>query len=214
MPQSAGVDKNKPLNRQEKRSALSDKRMFDSAIELINERGTAKATLKDIGEYAGYSRGLASYRFGSKDALWMELFKKFDQIWKEHIGQYVLGKTGLEALSAALRAQRELFKKESSYLRAMYILWYESLGEESDIRTALVTHHKIYRRDVARWIEQGVKEGDIQSDIDPQQFGTLYCSIMFGTIYQWVIASDAVELDPFFDYLENMMHFYLTKART
>ena len=51
-------------NKQAERSALSDKLMFDAAVQLINERGTAKTTLKDIGEVAGYSRGLASYRFG------------------------------------------------------------------------------------------------------------------------------------------------------
>ncbi len=31
---------------QAERSALSDKRMFDAAVELINERGTQKTTLK------------------------------------------------------------------------------------------------------------------------------------------------------------------------
>ena len=69
-------------NTQAQRTALSDQRMFEVAIELVNERGTAKTTLKDIGEGAGYSRGLASYRFGSKDGLWMELFARFDDIWK------------------------------------------------------------------------------------------------------------------------------------
>ena len=34
---------------QAERSALSDKRMFDAAVELINERGTQKTTLKEIG---------------------------------------------------------------------------------------------------------------------------------------------------------------------
>ena len=61
------------------------------AIELVNERGTAKTTLKDIGEGAGYSRGLASYRFGSKDGLWMELFARFDEIWKAHLSTYLGG---------------------------------------------------------------------------------------------------------------------------
>ena len=64
-------------NTQAERTALSDQKMFEMAIELVNERGTAKTTLKDIGEGAGYSRGLASYRFGSKDGLWMELFARF-----------------------------------------------------------------------------------------------------------------------------------------
>ena len=69
---------------QAERTALSDSRMFEAAISLINERGTQKTTLKDIGEIAGYSRGLANYRFGSKDGLMLELFARFDTRWKEH----------------------------------------------------------------------------------------------------------------------------------
>ena len=97
-------------NTQAERTALSDQRMFEMAIELVNERGTAKTTLKDIGEGAGYSRGLASYRFGSKDGLWMELFARFDDIWKAHLSQYLTGKQGLAALEAAIQAQRDIFR--------------------------------------------------------------------------------------------------------
>lgn len=200
-------------NKQAERSALSDKLMFDAAVQLINERGTAKTTLKDIGEVAGYSRGLASYRFGSKDGLWMELFDKFDDLWKAHIRNYVQGKHGLDALSAAIAAQRDIFKNESSYLRAMYILWYESLGDASEIRASLAQHHVIYRRDVKRWIEEGFADGSVSDAVDPSNFATTYCSTMFGTIYQWVVAPEAVDLDSFFDHLEKMMLFYLTKAR-
>ena len=64
---------------QAERTALSDQRMFDAAIRLIMDRGTQKTTLKDIGEMAGYSRGLANYRFGSKDGLMLELFARFDE---------------------------------------------------------------------------------------------------------------------------------------
>ena len=187
-------------NTQAQRTALSDQRMFEVAIELVNERGTAKTTLKDIGERAGYSRGLASYRFGSKDGLWMELFARFDDIWKEHLSQYLSGKVGLSALQAAIQAQRDIFTRESGYLRAMYILWYESLGRESDIRASLARHHVIYRRDVAQWIEQGQAQGEIRADVNAEHFATGYCSTMFGTIYQWVVAPDAIDLERFFEH--------------
>ena len=52
-----GVKAAPEANTQAQRTALSDQRMFEVAIELVNERGTAKTTLKDIGEGAGYSRG-------------------------------------------------------------------------------------------------------------------------------------------------------------
>ena len=209
----AAVPESSTGSTQAERTALSDQKMFEVAIELVNERGTAKTTLKDIGEGAGYSRGLASYRFGSKDGLWMELFARFDDIWKAHLSQYLAGKQGLAALEAAIQAQRDIFARESGYLRAMYILWYESLGRESDIRANLANHHVIYRRDVQQWIEQGQAAGDIRADVDPAHFATGYCSTMFGTIYQWVVAPDAIDLEAFFEHYAATVTVAITQQR-
>ena len=104
---------------QAERTALSDRRMFDAAISLINERGTQKTTLKDIGEIAGYSRGLANYRFGSKDGLMLELFARFDTRWKEHLGSYIKKQTRIKAVLAAADALRDFLKLESNYMRDM-----------------------------------------------------------------------------------------------
>jgi len=200
-------------NKQAQRSALSDRKMLEAAVALINNHGTAKTTLKDIGEVAGYSRGLASYRFGSKDGLWMELFARFDELWKTHLRDYLEGKSGLEALRWAIRAQRDFFRREPSYLRAMYILWYESLGKESDIRAKLAGHHRIYRRDVARWIQEGQAAGEIDIKVNAESFAASYCAHMFGTIYQWVVAPDAVDIDALLDYFEQSTIFNLTQER-
>lgn len=213
-PSGDEVKDDQGVNKQVQRSELSDKKMLEAAITLVNERGTAKTTLKDIGEYAGYSRGLASYRFGSKDGLWMELFARFDDLWKSHLRDYLDGKTGLAAIKSAIHAQRDFFGRESNYLRAMYILWYESLGEKSTIRASLAKHHVIYRRDVRRWVEQGIEDGDIHADIDTEQFANVYCATMFGTIYQWVVAPEALDLDAMFAYIESSTEFNLTHGRT
>ena len=55
----AGVAPGSASNTQAQRTALSDQKMFEVAIQLVNERGTAKTTLKDIGEGAGYSSGVS-----------------------------------------------------------------------------------------------------------------------------------------------------------
>ena len=152
---------------QAERTALSDQLMLEAAIKLINERGTQKTTLKEIGELAGYSRGLANYRFGSKDGLLQELFSRFDDRWKNHLETYVDGKSGAEAVLAAANALRDFLKLESEYMRAMYTLWYESLGHESEIRSNLAAHHDVYRKDATRWIEQGIREGHVDPTINP-----------------------------------------------
>ena len=80
---------------QPERSALSDARMADAAIALICERGAAATTLKDVGLRAGYSRGLASYRFGSKEGLWAFLIHTIGEEWLAELQQVVAGTTGL-----------------------------------------------------------------------------------------------------------------------
>ena len=61
---------NSPARRSHaERTDLSDRRMLEAAVQLICDRGPDRTTLKDVGEKAGYSRGLAGYRFGSKPGL-------------------------------------------------------------------------------------------------------------------------------------------------
>ena len=87
---------------QAERTAISDRAMLDAAIELVLENGTEKTTLAMIGEKAGYSRGLATYRFGSKAGLYDTLCKSIGRSWLEYLKRGVEGKTGIDAMCAAL----------------------------------------------------------------------------------------------------------------
>ena len=190
---------------QAERTALSDQRMFDAAINLIIERGTHKMTLKEIGDHAGYSRGLVNYRFGSKDGLMLELFESFDGRWKEHLNSYIADKTGIAGVKAAAEALRDFLKMESDYMRAMYTLWYESLGRESEIRSRLAHHHQVYREDATEWIRLGIEAGEIAPEVNAEQFAAQYCAFIFGTVYQWLVNPDALDLDELFrDYKANV----------
>jgi AcrR family transcriptional regulator len=51
----------------------SEQRLLDAAAELIDEIGPAAVTLANIGERAGYSRGLATHHFRSKGAMMQRL---------------------------------------------------------------------------------------------------------------------------------------------
>lgn len=196
---------------QAERTALSDKRMFEAAIKLIIERGTERTTLKEIGEMAGYSRGLAHSRFGSKAGFLNQMFIRFDGRWKSHLSEYVGGKTGIEAAVSALHAVRDFLNTEASYMRAMYILWYESLGHDSEIRDKLADHHRIYRDDAARWVRLGIEAGEIDPEVNPELFGVKFNSFIFGTIYQWLVNPGALDLMAVFDDYEATIRRILTR---
>jgi AcrR family transcriptional regulator len=186
---------------QAERTALSDSRMYNAAIKLICETGTHNTTLKDIGEHAGYSRGLASHRFGSKDTLFANLIFNFNIRWAAHLQRRLQGQSGLSSLFTALESVEEFLIEESEYMRAMYSLWYESIGSHSEVKQRLTEYHQAYRRDVSSWVRRGQAEQSIGQHIDPDRYAVQYCSFIFGTIYQWLVAPDCIDIrESFADY--------------
>lgn len=198
----AAKTKSPPRNRrrtQAERTALSDARMFEAAMQLIIEQGTHATTLKAVGERAGYSRGLASSRFGSKDALFGQLVLHFNTSWTRELANQVGTRTGAEACLAALRAVEGFLSSHTSYMQAMYILWFESISSHNDVRDHLAAYHLIYRSDVAHWVQEGVDNGEIDAGVDPQTYAFGFCSFIFGTIYQWLVAPENVDLGKQFE---------------
>lgn len=188
-----------PRRTQAERTALSDARMFDAAMQLIVEQGTHATTLKAVGERAGYSRGLASSRFGSKDALFGQLVLHFNTSWTQELANKVGTRGGAQACLAALRAVEGFLSSHSGYMQAMYILWFESISTHNDVRDHLAAYHEIYRRDLAHWVEEGIASGEIDAMVDSECYAFGFCSFIFGTIYQWLVAPDSVDLPKQFD---------------
>ena len=179
---------------QAERTALSDSRMFAAAIELLCEGGIHRATLKDIGERAGYSRGLASARFGSKEGLFASLVGNIDTQWSAEFAGRVGDRIGLDALSATLEAVEHFMLEQPLYTQALYILWYESLSSHSDVRKRLATQQDRDRKSVENWISQGQADGTIRADISAERFAVQFMSFVFGMIYQWHISPAAIDV--------------------
>lgn len=198
-PVQARVKPRAPRRTQAERTALSDARMFDAAMQLIIEQGTHATTLKAVGERAGYSRGLASSRFGSKDALFGQLVLHFNASWTQELANKVGTRGGAQACLAALRAVEGFLASHSGYMQAMYILWFESISSHNSVRSHLAAYHQIYRSDVAHWVEEGIASGEIDASVDAECYAFGFCSFIFGTIYQWLVASHNVDLPKQFE---------------
>jgi AcrR family transcriptional regulator len=200
---------------QAERTALSDQRMYDAAMKLIGEHGTHNTTLKEVGERAGYSRGLASYRFGSKEALFGNLVTFFNHKWVEELDRFVGGRTGLAAFIAALDAVEDFLLEQPEYMKAMYILWYESISSHSEVRERLAEQHEAYRSDVVRWVREGIAEGFIRPYINPERLAVQFCSFIFGTIYQWLVKPEAIDVKTAFsEYKQGVLSLIIERRRT
>lgn len=179
---------------QAERTALSDERMFESAKQIIVEKGTHNTTLKEVGERAGYSRGLASNRFGSKEGLFSQMVRDFNKRWAGELQRFVGNRTGLSAYIAAFDAVEFFLLRHSEEMRALYILWFESMSSHDEVRRRLAANHMAYRRDAERWVREGIEQGTIRPSIDPLCFAVEFASLIFGLIYQWLVQPDAINI--------------------
>ena len=185
---------------QAERTALSDARMFEAAKELIAEHGTHNTTLREVGERAGYSRGLASNRFGSKEGLFNQLVRDFNLSWAAEVRRTVGNSTGLPAFSAALDTVEYFLLNRSDEMKALYILWFESMSSHDEVRQRLARNHTAYRRDAERWVREGIEESTIRNTIDPQCFAVEFNSLIFGLIYQWLVDPESIDVHAVFQH--------------
>lgn len=189
MSKAATVSPPPARRRQADRVALSDRRLMDAAIELIVKVGIHGTTLQAVGELAGYSRGLATHRFGSKAGLFGKVLQEASVDWLDRVQVAVGERVGVDALMAATDAAEVFIRERPEEVRAMYLLWFLSIDPSADYKSNIAIVHKAQRRDVAQWVKAGQTAGTVDPDLDPMRVAEQYAASMAGIIYQWLANS-------------------------
>ena len=187
---------------QQERTEESDRRLLTAAMRLIGERGYRGTSLAAIGEASGYSRGLVTERFGSKQGLLWELVKRMLRVYR-HEGRAHSSpqRIGLDELCDMVDNHRRALSSEVS-MRAFYALMFEALGPTPDLQTEFRTLHKSFRADIARMLRTGIETGGVRADIDVEAQAVLVLGTLRGIAFQWLLEPDALALDAAYDELK------------
>ncbi len=189
---------------QAERSALSDTRMTAAAVALLAERGVGGTTLAAIGEHAGYSRGLATQRFGSKAGLLRHVLKHVSHEWLYRLELAVGDKSGLAALEATLATQLAFIEEAPNEVRAMYLLWFQSIDPAAEYRPNVAEVHRLQRATVASWVEQGRRLGSIPPEVDARQVADYFCAAASGIVFHWLVNPEFPVRDAFAEMLAEL----------
>ena len=172
------------------RSALAGARMIDAAIELLNSVGLQGTTLVAIGERAGYSRGLATHHFGSKHGLFRAVLKHVSGAWSRDLARALEGLSGLAAIEASIDAHLAHITEHPHYLRAQYILWGVALDPASGFEPNVSEFMGIQRSSVRKWVEDGIRSGDIDPDLSATHFAEQFYGCLIGINHQWLLNTE------------------------
>jgi len=177
------------------RAEQSDQLMVRAAIKLIARQGYFRTTLAEIGQESGYSQGLVSYRFGSKEGLLKALVNRItNRFWNDQMNPAIEGRHGLDALCAMVDTYlKELVARESR-LRALYVLMGEALGPVPEIRKVFAELNDRLRAISEESIRRGIEEGQIRADIDPASEAATCVALLRGVSMQWLVEPGCFDL--------------------
>jgi AcrR family transcriptional regulator len=181
-------------NRQKERSDLSTSRLLTAAGELIVEGGFRAMTLAAVGERAGYSRGLATARFGSKDQLLQALVERIVGRWSHrNVLPRTKGATGRDGVGIILEAIATQAERDPSALRVLYALMFEAVGPAADLQSTFVQLHADMRADFARLIRRGLRDGSVRYGTSPDNEAAVIVAGIRGIGYQWLLDPDGFQ---------------------
>ena len=172
---------------QAERRDESQRQLLAATLSVVAERGVGAATFDAIGQAAGYSRGLATQRFGSKQGLIDAVIAAAHQardaaLDADHVAE-------MDPLDAVLHyADSHLAALEAvGDSRAYFMLLAGAVADCTPQREAFAESHERVRLWLAERVEAGRRSGQIRADIDADGVALLVGSTLLGASMQAIV---------------------------
>jgi AcrR family transcriptional regulator len=182
-----------PRRTQAERRAAARDRLLQAAAELIAERGLAAVTLAQVGDRAGYSRGIANHHFGTKAALIEELISQVER-------EFTAATAPVRNLDATVD---ELVTTSSIFIglledlpaihRAFLVLWASAVADD-ELRPRMAASDASFRDAVTAIVERGKARGEVDDNVDADTFAVMLLGQLRGLALQHLIAGDEISL--------------------
>jgi AcrR family transcriptional regulator len=173
---------------QEERRAEAEQRLLHAAAELIAEIGPARVTLANIGERAGYSRGLATHHFGSKGAMMQRLVDAVTVQFRDAVTAQSKSDSFLDEALGLIGTYITTLAHPAPINRARLVLWADAVTTGSpDVAPAMLAADREFREELAKRIERGVSSGEFDDSVDPDGLATAIVGMLRGIALQHLL---------------------------
>ncbi len=187
-PQNAGGSR----RTQAERRIVAKDGLLGAAAELFAAQGVAETSLAQIGERAGYSRGLANHHFGSKSELIERLAERVQTSFTDSL-EISESDNARETILRIVRAYVGHSEVLSSELRALFVMWGASFPSESSV-IGFADADARTRATLATWIERGQADGSVSPDVQPAAAAAALTGMLRGVVAQCLVDPAAFDV--------------------
>ncbi|MEV5772937.1 TetR/AcrR family transcriptional regulator [Streptomyces antimycoticus] len=178
-----------PRRTQKQRRDQAEAALLAAAAELVVEQGVRSLTLARVGERAGYSRGIVTHHFGSKQAL-LELLARTAQ------SGFVPGladlRPGLDRLLRLVDGYIGELGQVGAASRAFLLLWAEA-PTMPELAPIFRERDASFRADLHDDVAAGIAEGTIRHDLAPEEVAVAIVGQLRGIGLQRLLDPAAVD---------------------
>ena len=183
--------------RTKEEAAATRDSILDAAEKLFVEQGVSRTTLQHIASAAGVTRGAIYWHFGSKADLYTTLVRKFAARGSAVAQQAIAeGGTLLEVLRRVFVRQLTLVEEDKDVRALMELALFKTAvtPELEAGRRQQIKEGKALIASMADVMRQGIKQGELRSDLDPVEIARTFIAFQNGAIQLWLAAPKAFSL--------------------
>ncbi len=198
MPQAMDISEATAKRRtQAERRDESGRGLVEAAVAVVAEEGVSAATFEAIGRKAGYSRGLATQRFGSKQGLIEAVIQHLHERQEAALAEHgVDDLPGFEAVLAYVDLYlRGLASEAGGGGRAYFMLLSSAVADATAMREAFAAEHGRVERRLEALVLKGQAQGHIRREIDADAAALMIGSLLLGLSMQ-VLVDPGMNLEP------------------
>ena len=137
------------------RREQAEQRLLEAALAIVAQRGSIRMTLAEIGEAAGYSRGLPAHRFGSKAGLLRSLVAYIGERFKAEREAWPKRAPGLDAIRGTISIYFSRKGPGWTTTRALLVMMTEGFMASSALRADIAD----YNRAALAYFENHIRYG-------------------------------------------------------
>jgi AcrR family transcriptional regulator len=176
----------------QQRSQETRERILDAALRVFADHGYDGASVTQICEHAGVSKGALYHHYPTKQAVFLALL--------EHWLASVV--VGLEALREGQTDVAELLLQMAEFSQQifnaadgrlpMFLEFWSQASHDPTIWKATVAPYRRYRDYFASLVQEGIASGSLR-DVDPEVAAHLIVSIALGLLLQGMLDTERTD---------------------
>ena len=171
--------------------------LLEAATRVFARRGYRAASMDEIAEEAGYSKGAVYSNFESKEDLFLTLFQ-------EHMAEHLAattkafseGATPQERLTSGSRHLSLMAEEDQEWCLLLMEFWSHA-AREPKLREAFAADYDSWRQSVARLVESQAAELGLPLAIPADEIASAIIALFEGFVLQKMIQPDRFPADYF-----------------